>query len=192
MKIINSKIYQIFTDLTNHVVLNILFLLSILPVITIGPAINSLFHVVSDWNTKNNKDVLVPYLRYFFRSVFSIDVIMSILLIFITGIYYINFTDLLPINAQNTLIIVLIMMVSLLLFIGIVVNYYLITVRETNKLKFINTLKKVVSYTTLNIGRTLIYGCLISLFLLLVDLFPPVIFIISTSVVKIILKIDTI
>lgn len=192
MKIINSKIYQILTDLTNHVVLNILFLLSILPVITIGPAINSLFHVVRDWNNKNNKDVLVPYLRYFFRSVFSIDVIMSILLILITGIYYINFTDLLPINAQSTLIIALIMIVSLLLFIGIVVNYYLITVRETNKLKFINTLKRVVSYTTLNIGRTLIYGCIISLFLLLVDLFPPVIFIISTSLVKIILKVDTI
>lgn len=192
MKIINSKIYQMLTDLANHLVLNMLFLLSILPVITIGPAINSLFHVVRDWNIKKNDDVLVPYLRYFFSSIFSINVLVSILLILITGMYYINFTNLLPLNTQSTLIIVLLMTISLLLFIGISINYYLITVIETNKLKFINILKKVISYTTLNIGRTLIYGCLLSLFLLLVRLFPPFIFIINTLLAKIILKINTI
>lgn len=192
MKIINSKIYQMLTDLANHLVLNMLFLLSILPVITIGPAINSLFYVVRDWNIKKNDDVLVPYLRYYFSSIFSINVLVSILLILITGMYYINFTNLLPINTQSTLIIVLLMTMSLLLFIGISINYYLITVIETNKLKFINILKKVISYTTLNIGRTLIYGCLLSLFLLLVRLFPPLIFIINTLLVKIILKINTI
>jgi len=191
MKIINSKIYQMLTNLTNHVILNMLFLLSILPVITIGPAMNSLFHVVNDWNTKKTNDVLIPYLRYFFSSVFSTDVVMSILLILISGIYYINFTNLLPINTQNTLIIVLVMAMSLLLFIGVVVNYYLITVIEINDLKFINILKKVVSYTTLNIGQTLIYGCLVSLSLLLVGLFPPLIFIINTLLIKFLLKIDT-
>lgn len=192
MKIINSKIYKMLTDFTNHVVLNMLFLLSILPVVTIGPAIKSLFHVVGEWKTQKNKDVLVPYLKCFSRSIVSIDAVIGILLMLITGIYYMNFTVLFPINMQSTLIIVLVMTISLLLFMGIIVNYYLITVKEISKLKFINILKKVVSYTTLNIGRTLIYGCIVSLTLLSVGLFHPFIFIINTLLVKIILKIDAI
>lgn len=192
MKIINSRIYQMLTNLANHLVLNILFLFTILPVITVGPAINSLFHVVKDWSTKKNNEVLVPYLRCFFSSVFSINGLVGILLILITRIYYINFIDLLPINTQSTLIIVLVMAISLLLFVGIGVNYFIITVIERNKLKFKDILKKIISYTTLNIGRTLFYGCLVSLFLLLIRLFPPFIFVVNTLLVKIILKINTI
>ena len=192
MKIINSKIYSILTDLTNHLLLNVIFLFSILPIITIGPAIYSLFHVVRDWNTKKNKDVLVPYLRYFFSSIFSINGLVSILLILISGIYYINFRNLLPINTQNSLIIVLVMIISLLIVIGIGVNYFLITVIESNKLEFKNILKKIASYTILNIGRTLFYGGLVSTFLILATVFPPFIFIINTLLVKIILKIGTI
>lgn len=192
MKLIESRIYQLLTKLFNYVILTLLFLFACLPIITIGPAINSIFLVSRDWLNKTDDRVITPFMKHFFNPYFFINTLFSFVFVLITGAYYMNLKNILPLQTQVDLIILIIMVVSMFTVIGITINYYLLITSFKLKLETKEILKRVMEFTTINLGRTLLSGLMLFLFLPIIYLFPIIIFFVITPLVRIIFKIHSI
>jgi uncharacterized membrane protein YesL len=65
MDILNSKIYRIAELLLNILVLNLIWLVASLAVITAFPATAAMFGVVRAWIKGTDSDVVMPFIRYF-------------------------------------------------------------------------------------------------------------------------------
>lgn len=190
MKIINSKIYHFLTNLVNHILLTFLFLVFSLPILTIGPAINSLIHVVNSWESQNENKVFRPFVQNFFNSSFLVNTIFGILLILIGGTYYLNFRNLLPIQSQIELIITLVLFISLLIVIGIVINCYLLVNSLNKRIELNKLVSIIISFTVLRLGSTVLSSLIILLFVLLIFIFPPSVFFGISLVIKIIIRLQ--
>ncbi|WP_100406883.1 YesL family protein [Bacillus solitudinis] len=64
MSIVNSKLYQLVEMSANFFLLNILWVLSCLPVITFFPATIAMFGVIRDWHMKKDSGVIKPFLKH--------------------------------------------------------------------------------------------------------------------------------
>lgn len=62
---IDSKIYEFLTLMVNLVLLNLIWLLCCLPVITVGAATVALYYVVMNYVTKQDDAVFRPYIKSF-------------------------------------------------------------------------------------------------------------------------------
>ena len=62
---IDSKIYEFLTLLVNLVILNILWLVCCIPVITAGAASAAMYRVIFNFLTKQDDAVVKPFLRSF-------------------------------------------------------------------------------------------------------------------------------
>ena len=64
MDFLNSKIYRIGEILVNLILLNLLWLIACLPVITAFPATAAMFGVVRDWIRETDSEVVMPFVRH--------------------------------------------------------------------------------------------------------------------------------
>ncbi len=62
--ILNSKIYRIGEVLVNLILLNLLWLIACLPVITAFPATAAMFGVVRDWIKDTDSGIVMPFVRH--------------------------------------------------------------------------------------------------------------------------------
>lgn len=94
MKILNSGIYGMMETITNYLLLNILWVVSSLPIITIFPATAAMFAVLKDWQQENRPPLFSSYFRYFkkfFNQSFMIGIIFLIVIaILIADLLFLN------------------------------------------------------------------------------------------------------
>ena len=68
MKIINSRFYQLADTIANYFLLNLLWFLLCLPIITIYPATVGLFSVLRAWRVEESAEILAPFFGAFRRK----------------------------------------------------------------------------------------------------------------------------
>lgn len=68
MGFLDSKLYLILDNMANFLLLNLLWVLFCIPIITIFPSTAALFAVVRDSHKNKNKNVLQPFLCYFRKN----------------------------------------------------------------------------------------------------------------------------
>ncbi|MGP4041060.1 YesL family protein [Gracilibacillus sp. D59] len=114
MKIVNSQWYRVLELLSNLLILNFLWLITCLPVITIFPATSAMFSVIRRWKRNGESNVLslyFYYLKHHFKQSFFIGILWVIFFV----VLYLDFQLFVQIES-NMVVLLLIPM----LFIGLI------------------------------------------------------------------------
>src|SRR5690625_1422791 len=98
MDILNSTFYRVLDRITNLFFLNVLWLLSSLPLITLFPATGAMFGVFRDWAEGKEEKLFKSYFRHF-KDNFKHNFLYGILWSLIIAIFYL---DLIIINDFET------------------------------------------------------------------------------------------
>lgn len=80
---LKNKSFKLLETITNLVILNILWIISCIPVITIFPATTAMFSVVRNWQTNKDPTVLKQYMKEFianFKNSFFIGLIWLVMI----------------------------------------------------------------------------------------------------------------
>lgn len=90
MNILNSRLYSILEVLSFFFLLNTLWFLMCLPIITIFPATAAMFAVIRQWVMKKDSAIFIPFFR-FFKENFLQSFVIGIIFFVFTSILYIDF-----------------------------------------------------------------------------------------------------
>ncbi|MCJ7843312.1 DUF624 domain-containing protein [Lederbergia sp. NSJ-179] len=90
MNILNSRLYSILETVSFFFLLNILWFIMCLPIITIFPATAAMFGVVRQWVMKKDSAVFMPFFR-FFKENFKQSFLLGIIVFAFSYIFYIDF-----------------------------------------------------------------------------------------------------
>ncbi|MCJ8009164.1 YesL family protein [Lederbergia wuyishanensis] len=90
MNILNSRLYSILEVLSFFFLLNIIWVLMCLPIITIFPATAAMFGVIRQWVMKKDTAIFIPFFR-FFKENFKQSFIVGIIFFIFASIFYIDF-----------------------------------------------------------------------------------------------------
>ncbi|WP_165763749.1 DUF624 domain-containing protein [Halalkalibacter urbisdiaboli] len=166
----NSRFHQILELITSFFILNILFVLTCLPIITIFPATAALFGVVREW--RRNKDysaIFNNYFRYFkenFKTSFIIGLIWSLLVILLV----LDFWLIQDINSFFRFI-----LYPVFFFLGLLVVFttpYLFPVMVHFNFNTINVIKKSMLFSLHYLPTTLLLILTVGLCIGLFVVFP--------------------
>ena len=85
----DSKFMQIISRITDLILLNIVFLITCLPVVTIGPSVTAMYTLCFRMMREEDNGVIMPYFRAF-RNNFRQSIALSGILLLVTGpaLYY--------------------------------------------------------------------------------------------------------
>jgi len=90
MNFINSRVYSIFETATNLLLLNLLWLLMCLPVVTIFPATAAMFGVVRQMALYKESSVFKPFFRYF-KENFKQSFLLGMLWLVLAFLFYYDY-----------------------------------------------------------------------------------------------------
>jgi uncharacterized membrane protein YesL len=94
MNILDSRFYAVVDRLSNLFILNLFWLITCLPIVTIAPATSAMYSVVRQWKLHQDTSVVRNYFRYFkenFKQSFLIGIIwMSIAVVLYFNYFYLN------------------------------------------------------------------------------------------------------
>ncbi|KRG10552.1 YesL family protein [Lederbergia galactosidilytica] len=90
MNILNSRLYSILETVSFFFLLNILWFIMCLPIITIFPATAAMFGVVRQYVMKKDSAVFIPFFR-FFKDNFKQSFILGIITFVFIYVFYIDF-----------------------------------------------------------------------------------------------------
>ncbi|MEH7119808.1 DUF624 domain-containing protein [Neobacillus vireti] len=114
MNILDTRFYAVVDRLSNLFILNIFWILSCLPIVTIVPATTAMFSVVRQWQLHQDTSVVRNYFRYLkenFKQGFMIGLIwMSISVLLYFNYFYLNQDH----SGAKFIIIVPLLLISLL------------------------------------------------------------------------------
>jgi uncharacterized membrane protein YesL len=103
MNIINSRFYQWLEVATNFFLLNVIWFLTCIPIITIFPATTAMFGVIRQWKIKDDTRVFSLFFKMFkenFKQSFIIGILWGIVAI----ILYIDFQFILQVDSTLQMI----------------------------------------------------------------------------------------
>jgi uncharacterized membrane protein YesL len=168
MNFLDSRFYAIVDRFSNLLILNIFWIVSCIPIVTIGPATSAMYSVVRQWGLHQDTSVIRNYFRYFkenFKTSFLVGIIWMVLAILL----YFNFFYL---NQDGTAIRYIIMVplffTSLLFltvstFIFPVIAHYAIDWKEVLKNSLIATIANFPT-AVLNLITLAVFGCILYYF----------------------------
>ncbi|PAV31250.1 hypothetical protein CIL05_00925 [Virgibacillus profundi] len=88
MKLFYSNFYGTLTVFANFFILNILWVITCLPIITFFPATSAMFSVIRRWKLKGDSGVLFLYIKYFKENFKQSFIIGTIWVIFSVILYF--------------------------------------------------------------------------------------------------------
>lgn len=93
LDIFNNKLHQRLETVTNFFILNIIWVFSSLPIITIGPATAAMYGVIREWKLKQDTSVFRLFLQQFkvnFKQSFIIGIIgIMVVIVLYIDMYFI-------------------------------------------------------------------------------------------------------
>lgn len=113
MDILNSTLYKVLDRITNLFFLNVIWLLSSLPLITLFPATVAMFAVFRDWTTGQEGNLFKSYFKHFkenFKHSFFYGILWFLLLI----IFYIDLIIISKIETYNFILMSLLFLLIIL------------------------------------------------------------------------------
>ncbi|MBT2736669.1 YesL family protein [Bacillus sp. ISL-7] len=91
MNIFDSRFYAVVDRLSNLFILNLFWIISCLPIVTIAPATSAMYSVVRQWKLNQDTSVVRNYFRYFkenFKQSFLIGIIWMLLAVLLYFNYF--------------------------------------------------------------------------------------------------------
>ncbi|MBT2719959.1 YesL family protein [Bacillus sp. ISL-46] len=91
MTILDSRFYAVVDRLSNFFILNLFWIISCLPIVTIAPATSAMYSVVRQWKLNQDTSVVRNYFRYFkenFKQSFLIGIIWMLLAVLLYFNYF--------------------------------------------------------------------------------------------------------
>ncbi|WP_332631833.1 YesL family protein [Halalkalibacter flavus] len=165
MKVLDSKLYRIVEVSVNFFLLNLLWLLACLPVITFFPSTIAMFGVIRDWHMKKEVGVMQPFFQHFLKN-FKVSVGLTIIWAPLTVILFTNIQLLQPTASIVGLVMTVVIGFILLLFAS--TSVYLIPVTVHFELPMIQLIQNSffiaisqIKYTMLSLALLFIAGYLI-------------------------------
>lgn len=90
LRIINSKLYSILETISNFIILNIIWLILCLPIITIFPATSAMFAVVRQWIIHKEHRVFGPFFHHF-KDNFKQSLVIGFSWTVLAALFYIDY-----------------------------------------------------------------------------------------------------
>jgi uncharacterized membrane protein YesL len=179
MKFLNSNFYHSLVKISNFLLLNVLWFLLALPLITLFPATVAMMAVVRDWRSKEESGVFKPFFHHFkdnFKQSFLYGILWAIILI----ILYINFILLGEMGSMaNTIVTILLIILGVLVTF---VSIYLFPVMVYFQFSFWENIKKSLLFSVIHFPTTLLCVLLLLLMITLLLYLPfTVVFVFSTT-----------
>jgi uncharacterized membrane protein YesL len=128
MNIMNSKVYLALQLFANFFLLNLLWLLMCLPVVTVFPATASMFGVVREWHLYKDSSFFRPFFLNF-KSNFKVSFLIGILWLILASLLFLNYKfssgfDSIPIILLPFLLMIVILFAFTTVFLfPVMVNY---------------------------------------------------------------------
>ncbi|HLR68172.1 MAG TPA: DUF624 domain-containing protein [Virgibacillus sp.] len=176
MDILNSPLYKVLDRITNLFFLNVLWLLSSLPLITIFPATAAMFGVFKDWTEGKEEKLFKSYLRHF-KNNFKHSFVYGILWLLIIAIFYI---DLRIINDFETYNFILMSLLFLLFILFAFNTIYFVPISIHFKLTLFGKVKNSFLFSIMFFPTTILC-ILIGVVAFLIAIFIPAFMIIIFS-----------
>ena len=174
---IDSGFYRLLEKFTNILLLNLLWIISCLPIITIFPATVAMFGVVRQWNQNKEPNIFKSYF-FFFKENFLRSFIYGIIWFVLAFLLYFNVTVSLEMSGAFMMIMVSILMFFSLLF--IMASVFLLPIMVHYEMSWINYIKNAILFSITQI-KTTIFCVLILLVSVLMTYILPISFVIIWS-----------
>lgn len=175
MNFVNSKFYSFLEKITNFFLLNLIWLLLSLPLITLFPATTAMYAVLRDWVQGKDSGVVKPFFQYF-KSNFKHSFFYGILWFIILYIFYIDLVIISEFESSTYLL-----LTSLLFVIGLLVAFntaFIIPVMVHFKLSFWGHIKHAFLFSIMYFPTTLLCLLIIVGMIISVLYLPALLFII--------------
>jgi uncharacterized membrane protein YesL len=170
MSFINGNSYRVLEVISNFFLLNVIWLLMCVPIITIFPATAAMFGVVRQWVLKNDASVFSTFFRYF-KENFKQGLFIGIGWLLFAGLMVVNFTftNQLDSGLRNILLPVFFVMTLFLLFTTI----YLFPVMVQYKTSSFNIIKNAFLFSISHLLLTLVLILIVAALSALTLVFRP-------------------
>ncbi|GAE28793.1 YesL family protein [Alkalihalobacillus hemicellulosilyticus] len=89
MTVLNSSLYQTLEKSMNYILLNFLWLLTCLPIVTFFTGTIAMFAVIRDWHMKKDEGVIKPFLKHFKKNIKS-SILLATIWLPLTYIMIVN------------------------------------------------------------------------------------------------------
>lgn len=186
MNIFESRIYQISVMITNYFLLNMLWILFSLPLVTMFPATAAMFAVIRDWQRGNDEGIFRAFFAHFkrnFLNAFLYQIAFSLfIIIFVLDFLLID--ELGPFMAQ----LVFILLISLGILVAFI-SMYIFPVMVHYDLKFFGMIKQSMLFSIMYFPSTLLSILIFVVMVFIVLFFPFTIPIIFSTTACLIFKI---
>ncbi|MGP4041101.1 YesL family protein [Gracilibacillus sp. D59] len=143
MNLFNNKLYTFTEGLSNLIILNFLWIISCIPIITIFPATSSMFSVIRKWKMDEGvTNITRNFFRHFkqnFTQSFVIGIIWFIFAVILYLDYYFMSQSLSGINIllSGLLILVSLLFLAVTAYIFPVLSHYQVTIKYAIKNSFL-------------------------------------------------------
>lgn len=157
-----NPIFQFLGTLADYTILNIIFLITCIPVVTIGPAITALFSVTLQ-NVRNEGSGIVKSYFHAFKQSFRCSLALFFIYFFIGSVLIFNFSFWLTLHTAMANIALLFLILFAILYLFSLFYVFALTARFENTLK--QTIKNSVLLALANPRQTMLL-CLIFIILI--------------------------
>ncbi|MBS4200484.1 DUF624 domain-containing protein [Bacillus sp. FJAT-49732] len=145
MNILNSRIYIVLEKISNLFILNVLWIVSCLPIVTVFPATAAMFSVIRQWKLRDETTVIKPFIRSF-KLNFKQSLVIGLLWIPFAFLLYIDYFYVIQAATQwRTFLLVPLFLIGLVFlfmstFLFPVMTHYQLRLRDVLKNSFIVSL----------------------------------------------------
>jgi uncharacterized membrane protein YesL len=153
MNILDSRFYGVIDRLSNLFILNIFWIVSCIPIITIAPATSAMFSVVRQWKLKEDTSVVRNYFRYF-KENFKESILIGIVWTILGVLLYFNYFYLYQDESNVKYFIIIPLFLLSLLFVG--TSAYLFPLITHYKVSWIGAIKHSFFVAIANLPTTIL------------------------------------
>lgn len=174
----DRPIYRTLDSFSNLVILNLLWILMCLPIITIFPATIAMFGVIRQWINKEDDRGLTQSFFYLFKQNFRQGLLVGVIILLFGTLIAVNFS--LALQLENPLKMMYVVFLSFLSLLYTFTCIYLFPLLVTYKDNWKNLLKNALLLSIINLPLTMI--CIITVIIsTILIVFIPLTFIIVFS-----------
>lgn len=168
MRFLDSRFYAALEKISNFLLLNLLWLIFCLPIITIFPATVAMFGVVRQWILHKDYSIVSPFIRYFKENIKN-SLLLGLLWTILAGLFYVNFTLVPSIGALQYIILPILFILGIIFLFGTVFLFSVIVHYELN---ILNIIKNSIIFSFLYFPFSLLNIAVLVIILGAIIVFP--------------------
>lgn len=178
MRFLDSKFYAALETISNFLLLNLLWIIFCLPIITIFPATVAMFGVVRHWILHKDYSIVSPFIRYFKENIKN-SLLIGFLWTVIAGLLFVNFTIASSIGPLQYIVLPITVILGIIFLFGTI---FLFSVMVHFELTIFHTIKNSIIFSFVYFPLTLLnIAILVIIFAVIIVLPAAFLFVFSVA-----------